>query len=241
MRDIWITSLVNFVGILIGALFIVYQLKRQHKNSMELQAEDYRNKYRLEIYNELSQRIYDAKDITSRFLSQLLASKNEFIASLEMNEYQKDFYFVQNSQILKVLDSVNDSQNRIVGIMFLIEKYEIVIPEFRIFLTALNSISHDLINSLFKLRKVLYSYKQIDQEYMDGLEESVDSVNKHISIQMGYLYDLQIELQNKLLSKLFNNEVLKRSPKDSSVKVITTDIYKLEELKKYFDYKKNQE
>ena len=72
--------------------------------------------------------------------------------------------------------------------------------------------------------------KQIEQ-----LEE-LTNFYKSASDDMGsYLFDLNVELQNIFLSKLFDNKVKKREPLDPSVKVITTVPSEVEQLKNYFE------
>ena len=110
-----------------------------------------------------------------------------------------------------------------------------MIPEFRIFINAIISINSDLRDSFIDFKDLLFKIKPYDK--IKILENSVDCYTINDITLTGYLYDLQNELQNKLLRKLFNNEVLKRNPTDSNIKVITTDVNQLENLTKYFEEK----
>ena len=57
---------------------------------------------------------------------------------------------------------------------------------------------------------------------------------------INYLYDLNVELQNIFLSKLFNNKVPRRQPLDPKIKVISTESKEeLEKLRKYFEEETN--
>lgn len=247
----WISDLITFAGIIFGALIILYQLKRQHESSLELQKEDYRNKYRLTIYDEFSKVINKAeKSLTDQF-SYTLAIPNEFSLRSELIISGMKIPPI-NKRTAEVNKLYFSSFELITEILCLIEKYEIVIPKFNIFKLAIGSINYDLVKSWKNLTSFLSKILPLDVVFPNGEHKITNDYNPNdneiielnklseyfetnLVTFMGYLYDLQVELQNKLLIKLFDNEVLKRKPTDTIVKVITTDEREIENLKKYFE------
>ena len=75
----------------------------------------------------------------------------------------------------------------------------------------------------------------MSEEKSSQIEGILNDYLKILLDEAGYLYDLEVELQNKLLGKLFNNQLARRIPKDASVVVISTDVFMKKKLEGYFN------
>jgi hypothetical protein len=134
----------------------------------------------------------------------------------------------------------------------MIERYQIVDPRINIFRTAIAVAHHDMMETFRPLFSFLLRILPDDIPRPDGsyvlvnvISPSDEQVNelkilvdayKAASDDMGcYLCDLNVELQNTLLSNLFPQKVPRRKPLDPRFKVISTEPDEIEKLQKYFD------
>ncbi len=56
-RPWWIGDLITVLGILISVVIVIFQLGRQHRNNLKQQRENYREQFRLSIYQKFSKLI----------------------------------------------------------------------------------------------------------------------------------------------------------------------------------------
>lgn len=249
-RPWWMGDLITVLGIIIGAGIIVFQLNRQHKNTIEVQKENYREQLRLKIYQEFYTCLESANDktcdasmyaflIASNFegyLHQITSSINPPPVKARGNEFS-DLHFTAN--------------NSIISLIMLIEKHVIVSPELEVFKLAFNSASYNISEAFRPLYSFLLGILPMDAVNASGIPVAMNVISPTPS-QMSeldglikpykeahdelasYLYDLNIELQKIFLSRLFTSKVEIRQPIDPSFKVITTEPTDIEILKQYF-------
>lgn len=250
-RPWWIGDLLTVLSILVGVGLIIFQLNRQHKNDIETQKENNRDQLRLEIYQEFSKCLDNANNKTMK------AGMFAFMLTSNVSNYLNQINLGINTPPLKYrANEFSDlhylSNNSIINLIKLIEKYEIVSPELEIFKIALNVAAHDIDKAFSPLFQFLIRMLPMDindghenhqianviiptQDQMDELQRLVDEYkDKHDDLG-GYLYDLNLELQKLFLSYLFSNKLKIRDPIDPNIKVITTDPIKMTELKRYFE------
>ncbi len=70
---------------------------------------------------------------------------------------------------------------------------------------------------------------------LQKLDELVGIYKNAAEVLGWYLYDLNVELQNIFLSKLFNNKAPRRQPLDPKAIVVSTEPAAIERLRKYFE------
>lgn len=250
-RPWWLGDIITVLSIVAGGIVILYQMKKQHEGELKVQKENHRDKLRLEIYQEFSSALDVANNTNSDvgmyvfFIPVHLKIYRDQIASGLNPLPVKDraLLFLQHHQ------AASDSNIRLIR---LFEKYEIISPELDIFKTAVNVALHDMREVFNKLHTCLLSILPLDiltpqgntqtgnvvtptDHQLEQLEEHVNAYKSASDDMCGYLFDLNVELQNTFLNKLFNNKVKKREPLDPSVKVITTVPSEVEQLKKYFE------
>lgn len=250
-RPWWIGGLLTLLGIVVGVCIIVYQLGRQHKNELKLQEENYRQKLRLGIYQEFSKVLEEANDKTSE------VGMYAFLIPINVKIYRDQIKSGLAPAPIKhrAIEFSNKHQevsDSIIKLIRLFEKYEIISPELDIFKLAVIVATHDMREALKPLHSYLLQILPMDvvdktgniqvvnvisptNEQIDRLDGLVNTYKNADDDLSGYLFDLNVELQNIFLSRLFNNKVQRRQPLDPNVKVITTDPEDMTKLRKYFE------
>ncbi len=250
-RPWWLGDLITIIGIFAGAAMIVFQLGRQHKNELKIQKENYREQLRLEIYQEFSKILEEANDKTSDVGMYAFLIHTNF--KIYINQANSGLNPAPlRSRAIEFSNKYFEASNSIVKLIRLFEKYEIISPELDIFKLAVNVATHDMREAFQPLSSFLLQILPMDivgntgnaqlanviiptQEQVARLDELVSAYKDADNDLGGYLYDLNIELQNIFLRRLFDNKVKRREPIDPKIKVVTTDPEEMRKLKKYFE------
>ena len=250
-RPWWLGDLITIIGIFGGAAMIVWQLSRQHNNELKIQKENYRERLRLQIYQEFS------KDLTNANASTIEAGMYAFLIPTNIKNYIGQNNLGINptpvkSRAIEFSNKNNAASDSIVKLIMLFEKYEIVSPELDIFKLAVNVASYDMQEAFQPLYSFLLQILPMDivdaagnprvanvrvptSKQISNLEDLVKAY-KDAEDQLGcYLYDLNIELQKIFLSRLFKHKLRSRQPIDPNFKVVTTDPEEMQILREYFE------
>lgn len=247
----WLDNLVNILGIVAGALLIVWQLGRQHKNELRIQKENYREKLRLDIYQEFSKMRIEAESQLVGLGSYVSIIPTYFVLANETAKAGNvPIPIISRSNVF--MAKHQEATNKAIQLIKLIEKYEIVSPEFEIFKIAMLAANYDLILAFTPLIQALVKLLPIEVPDKHGniqtvniitptseqFEEFEAIVNTYVNAKEDlccYIFDFNLELQNKFLKGLFQNIVQFRKPKDPKYKVISTEPGRIKELMKYFE------
>ena len=244
----------TIVGFAVGFGIIIFQLNRQHKNSLKLQRQQFKAKIQQEIFNDISDGIYQSTNAYVKLSSKLLAVrqkidttlflKNEGINPKPLSERTDDY-----------IDYHHSFSESIVELIFILEKYVITDRIFEIFNMALQSVSYDLdkyyqnVNdSLLKFLPIdvpkekqqklgvyILEPKQKSENDFDTLKKDISNYNNKLMDITCYLHDLKIEAQNILLGDIFENTVSPRKPNDREYVVVSKSTNRsLDELERYF-------
>lgn len=257
-RPWWIGDLVTVTGIIIGAIVIIYQLGIQRKSGLDIQRENHREQLRLRVYDEFCKAHSQCSE------KNLAAGMYAFLIPMNLKIYNGQMK-TGNEIGLKVFKPSpikdravefsrlhHEAQASTINIIRLIEKYEIMVPEFNIFKLAINVANFDMRNTCVNLHEYLLrilpmdivlpdgesrvvNVKELGEEQLKKLDALVDKYKSASDDLTCYLYDLNVELQNVFLSKLFNGSVSRRKPLDPEVKVITTESENIKQLRNYFE------
>lgn len=250
----WGQTIITLLGFLISATMIIWQMKHQQKTSLLLQRENSREALRLQIYQTLEKQISKVNEAAIKAGGYLLLLP----ANIKSNAFSLAHGVKPPPLRERALDynSKNyELSEAIVELFYAFESYEIACPDFKIFKIALSSAQHDLREVNAKLFTELLEilpidlneddakktgHKLIDKPLPDDercqkLEALIGRYKEITTDVNSYMHDLQIDAQNKLLNKLFDNKLPPRRPLDPKYKVITTDPKDIEELKRYFE------
>jgi len=250
-RPWWVGDLITLLGILVGVIIVIYQLGRQHRSQLKLQRENYREQLRLKIYQQFSKLLDMAvhKNIDSSLYAFHIPGNVQIYRGQLKDGFSPSPLRDRASELSKLH---NETLKTITALIFMIERYQIVDLRINIFRTAIGVAHHDMMETFRPLFSFLLRILPDDIPRPDGsyvlvnvISPSDEQVNelkmlvdayKAASDDMGcYLYDLNVELQNALLSNLFPQKVPRRKPLDPRFKVISTEPNEIERLQKYFE------
>ena len=257
----YVDHAVTFFGIVIAALIIVWQMGRQHRNSLNLQQENKRAELRAGIYTKLLDRINLAEGAevkTSSFVRMIPFSLKTFRTQLDLGINPSPVK--ERATELVRLDS--ELQTSGCHLIEIFESYEIALPGFDVFQDALNSVHHDLHKAfmplyqetLRRLPLELVSDSSLDgarssqterplhvppppsEQEFEELERLVEHYLDAVHRFGSYVHDLRVEAQNSLLSDLYPDQrAPRRTPLDPSQKVVTVE--HADELKAFSETK----
>ena len=247
------SSLITLLGILVSASLIIWQLGRQHKNNIELQRENNREKLKLEIYTEYRKTISKASDKVGSAGTNARLIVTHF--NIYVDQISKGITPMPISDREPAFrDSHFDAINSIVDLIFVLEEYEIINPNLEIFRTAFSYANHCMTKAFHPFQQVLleflpYDVPAQDQERLgtniiipkipskDDLSRISEVAHLYIDAAMEagcFVSDLAKEAQNIFLGDLFSNRIPPRKPIDPKYIVISTAPEQVAGLKKYF-------
>ncbi|MCD6163795.1 MAG: hypothetical protein J7K40_15470 [candidate division Zixibacteria bacterium] len=248
-----IKSLINILAIAVSASLLLWQLKKQHKNNIELQRENNKDKLKLEIFKEYSKTITDAREKISSIQGaayNITTSLTSYSTLVSMGINPSPI-----SQREVIFRDAHDAASiALTDLMFLVEKYEIINPNLKIFSAAFGCAHYDMWKTFPPFLEILteylpYDVPKINQEGLDTnviipKTPSEDDIKKVSEIAQPYIenlidaqfyvYDLAREAQNILLGSLFNRRIPIRKPVDPNYVGISTSPDDVAKLEKYF-------
>ena len=249
---------VTLAGIVIAALIVVWQMGRQHRNSLKLQKENKRAELRADIYAKLLDGINlagNAEVSASTYVRMLPQSLRSYRYQLNLG--------IQPSPVKERAPELSHQNGEmhmsVVRLIEIFESYTIAIPEFGVFQDALNSAMHDLNEAFMPLHqealRILPLELAVDRN-SDGTAGGQTEIPMHVPLPLSdqqfealdrlvesylhavqcidcFIHDLRVEAQNLLLSDLYpQQQAPRRKPLDPRFKVITAE--NAEELRAYF-------
>lgn len=248
------SELATIVAAVIAALMIIVQLGRQHKNELERQEKATRSALKLEIYQEISQVMTTANDalIEAGGLARSTPLRASSYSSQKAMGWDIPPMADRAVNHSKVHD---DATNKMIEVIFQLEKYFIVCPDLDIFRVAFGCAMSDLERERFALLDFMLMHFPMDDPTNPAnpanptsnvkilnpsqLEELERLTNAYANATLDltcYLGDLRTELQMLLLGDLFpENSIPRRQAPDPNVKVITLDPSNIKILRQRFD------
>jgi len=246
------SNLLPIITLLFGIFTISFQVYLQHRSNLKLQKENARDKLKLTIYEKIEQKI------ATFYKSEISSYLNIMQISLETALGQ-----INNNAVPSIIDSrVNvfmlhneTTSNAAIQVCFLIEIWEIISPEFKVFRLAINSALHDLREAFSELYPHLLYYLPIElpikeqpktvwphlpnnQQYEIIKNKILVYLNKYNQL-VGYMHDIQTVSQNILLGNLFKHRLAFRKPLDPKFIAINFDLQSVEEWIHYFEHETN--
>ncbi|GEM_PF-2134516 len=244
---------IKLVAIVVSALLIIWQLNRQHKNNLKLQRENNKEKLKLEIFKEYSKVITEASEKIESIhgaANSITISLTGYSTSVSMGLNPSPIS--QREVIFR--DGHFEALKALTDLMFLLEKYEIINPNLKIFDAAFACAHYDMSKTFPPFHEILMKYlpydvpktnqERLGTNVMIPQIPSKDDIIKVSEIAQPYIenlldaqtyiYDLGREAQNILLGSLFNNRIPIRKPINHKFVAISTSPEDVEKLKKYF-------
>ncbi len=250
------TNLITIIGIVISASVLLLQSFLQNRSNLKLQKENIKDDIKRKFHAEIEEAVTKASDLASD------------LASLLRNVYHIEYPSIRNSldnglvtngfrtttdNFMKLYD---DTTRAAIDVIFVIEKYEIIQPEIKIFQTAINVALDDMREHYLEILREIMTFlpsviiddkghsRMIAKQFpsvqqMNNFKKTYEVFEEALSHLSNWLYDFRIEIQNLLLGNLFNNKVPYRKPRDKKWLVITTEKENVKKLNYYFENETN--
>jgi hypothetical protein len=250
LKSLWDAIYPEFVLALVGALIVVWQIRKQFSYALEQSRHNELLKLRLQLYQEIVPIAHAAQDAIVDLQSFIRKFDSDVSLFRQMARNARP-WTVPEARVPVLLEKKNLVSEQAIAVIFFTERWEIVDARIDLFRVAVN-VALDALQSTFQdyfsvvLRMMpievppgnpnqgsLLPWQPPDEEGAARLAEATDIFNKAISHLSNWLHDLQVELQNLFLAELFKNKVPCRQPLDPEFIVIQLDNY--ERLKRYFE------
>jgi hypothetical protein len=235
----WLGYALTGLGLFISVWLVLLQLGRQHRSSLKLQRKSAREELKLKVYETLSAKAQAFSE-----------------ANTQLSTYVRMIPFALESYAAQVREGIDPRMDReaahllelstacgtaLVELVVAIEAWEIAFPSAKLFKTALGCGQHDVDASFHPFFVAVLPFLSsdirplppaVEAEQLDAIKGQANSFLQALDEIRCYSYDLTVEAQNQLLSKLFKRKVEVRQPIDPACKVITFE--NAEALMRYF-------
>ncbi|MGC9952602.1 MAG: hypothetical protein ABSF64_40220 [Bryobacteraceae bacterium] len=239
------------LALIAAAGTVVWQLQKQHKNSLALQRENAREALKLRIYETLVQRIRTLSD------ANIAASMYAFGILPAVENYQREHSAGRRPSPMQqrapaFSDLHFEAAGHLAELIVEFESWSIAFPGLNVFKVALNAAAYDVRQSFPPLFAALLQILPMDPppgetgkptiihpppspEVLSALKRLTEQYKAAVDEIGCYIYDLTVEAQNNLLHGLFEGTVPPRRPLDPRRKVISTVPETAQALIRYFE------
>lgn len=247
----------TLIAIIVGALMIIWQMNRQHKDNYILQLSNHKEELKLKVYKEISEYVSSAMQRYTEnqsIINSVMLQYNSCVICQDANSNPYPKIYTKYTELRGAHSGMSRS---LIQLMCKLEEYEIVDKNMKIFRIALASAVELIQEASFEFQRHIFPYlpcdvskekqeqlgvniKNVESPTQEDLEAIEQSFNYYTEANLeGYCFvsDLSREAQNVLLGNLFNNQVPPREPSDSNYVVVTTKPEEMERLRVYFTEK----
>ena len=230
----------------IGFLLAIWTVKTQLAKQRELQSDVHKVELQRDIYEKITSNIETCSPsgVAAKFamIPDLLRHSAENLA--KSGRYVPPHFVVED-----IDDYYQYILKNLYQVIANIERYEVALPHLPLFRMVLMQRTRELSDSYIPLIQampyLLFSREgnqdsdalmRPDEEELLALEGSIRVFTDAAYDVAAYLHDIQVELQNELLGKHFDNKLAIRSVKSNGLFVLTSsDGAMLEMAKEYLD------
>jgi hypothetical protein len=236
---------------LMATLTVIWQLRRQHRNSLAQQRENARQALMLRIYETLVLRIRALSDanIDAKMYAFGILSSVDIVQRGQTGGYQLS-PMTQRAPTFSDLNS--NAARQLAELITEFECWSIAFPGLNVFQVALNAAAYNVRQSFPPLFESLLHVLPMDpppgqagkptiihpppsQEASSELKRLVLEYKEAMDEIDCYIQDLTIEAQNNLLHGLFERRVSPRQPLDPQHRVISAVPEKAQVLIRFFE------
>lgn len=254
------SQLGTIVGIVIGTGMIVYQLDRQHTDSIKLQSRNHKEELKVTIHEQICEDVRTAME-KQKALHLLIGDvMRQYINCACSKEFKKKTSLRLYTTVSDVHTADRDAISSITRLMSRLEECEIIDKHMKIFRFAFASVVQYTSEAYEHFLEPIFPYLPCDipeerqRQLGVNLAQTESPTLKDLpAIEEGYhhylvalveclsfISDLSRELQNVLLGDLFENTVAPRKPGAPNVVVVTTKPEDVPSLTAYFTQKDNE-
>lgn len=217
---------------ILGFAVAIWTVNRQLKKQRDLQYENYQVGIQLEMYEKVTTEIEKS---SPSGVAATVAMVPELIRHAEARAIEVGRYVPPPFDLDGFASTYGDIHTSLFRTMANIEKYEIISPNLTLFrlvlMKAVGNLSDKYIDVVKVLPYVLLSeagirdpqnLMRLNEKELTDMDELLQSFNRTANEVTSYLYDIQIELQNMLLGRHFDNTLPARQPKEDRCIVLTS-------------------
>lgn len=245
-------DVIQIAAIIVGLIALSFQIYWQHKSSLKLQRDNFKQETKIKIYDDIAKKINEANE---KIIKAQTAVESA-ISNLKLYLYTTENWnrdFIISDRAAEINDGHYATLNNINEVSRKVEQNLFINPKLSIFITAFNSIQYDIMESYQKISQKLMDSLPIEvnedkqqaqarllrltikRENVEYIEKYARAYKDNLITALSYMYDLTVETQNLLLGDVFGNEVPPRKPLDTNLKVITIKPENSEKLEKYYN------
>lgn len=216
----------------LAAKMITVQLKGQADNALAQSRKTEQLKLKLEVYRQILKLCDDAGDGTSSLIAYLTRIDVQFFSARVMAARGLEQRPTVGVPELLALKTAQDDAP--VKIIVLVESWQIVDPRMAVFQDAANALAFDIRNAFIEYNSHVMKLLPIDRSDGKGPlpwvppsdADEAERKRRQAALEAplyelnGVIGDLRTEMQNALLSELFDHTVPAREPADPQAKVI---------------------
>lgn len=246
------SDIFQIITIFAGFFVMAFQVYWQQKGNLKLQKENSREELKLTIYEKIEQAVssFDKAEVSS-YLTLMQVYLTTTLAEIKNS---RPLTMISSRTII-FMEKNDIAANAAIQIVALIESWEIISPEFKVFRLALNSALHDLRESYTELYPLLRDHLPVDLplegqtkivwpykptvEQLFIIQDKISLYLRNYNQLVGYTYDIKILSQNVLLKNLFENELPFRKPLDPNYIAINFQEKTIDEWIYYFENETN--
>lgn len=229
-----IGTMITAAGLIVGVAVVAYQLGAQHRSSLIVLREGKREELKLKIYEGLMAKATAYLDASreARTYATFVASDSALnLANKAVNMPP----YVTPRRVPEFVRLHGAAGMAASVLMLEIEKWEIAVERIEVFRYVIANTNRKTSDMLHELLQAMLPILPVDidgnvrvqnygEEQMERLAEVVGRYEELSWDLNSYVFDLTVEIQNALLSSLFDRRVMRREPPDPATNiVITTD------------------
>jgi hypothetical protein len=254
LRSLWDAIYPEFVLAILGAVVVVWQIRKQFSYALAQSRHNEVLKLRLSLYQEIVPTAHAVQDALIELQGYIRKFETDVILFRQMAQDGRA-WSVPEARVPLLIEKNSRVDQRAVDIIFFVERWQIAYPRLDLFKTAVNVALHEMraawqpyFSTVLHMmpaqvppgdprQGLLLPWQPPDAEGVLRLEQLTNEFNTALSRLSDWLHDLQVELQNLFLGELFEHKAPCRQPLDPDLVVVRLDRH--EELKRHFEEETN--
>ena len=218
-------------------MVVIWQISRQARNALNQNSYNEALKLKLEVYKEILRACQQAGDAGSE-MSSFVRVLNLAIERNLLEQANGVRQTAPTARFLVLSQNFVNLSDGIIGLVSIVERWQVIEPRMLIFQTAANVVHHDILHAQNDFLRDCMKMLPVDlpmenETVVHWLPLSANdcklimerSTQIEASVQRLYdlVFDFQVEMQNCLLGGIFHNRVPHRIPIDPKNVVVTLE------------------
>ncbi len=234
-----LSAILSLIGMIVGALIVILQLRVTHRQSLELQRKEHRKQLHLDIYSVMSDVVYEAQSGMSKASGDISWTVNSINIYWNNKNLGIDSSPIRE-RLSELLEYHQVAVDGYISVISILERYEIAAPAFKLFSEATKCEIEELHELWRKFSDSIWKFLPYDifesrhdtpsasrttkparptEDQLEKIRASKNYQDKAIDF-IGYYMDVSRGLQNILLGDIFEHRIKPRYPANLTAKVL---------------------